>query len=401
MLAFGCAYCGQLVFFENSTCPRCGSALGVAPSARRLITLVDAGDGLFRERPAVADEAAALAAEITAPAGAPGAGIPGGDRSVPAEPQQPRYRRCGNMELAGCNWLVELAPGAAGPPPGQLCASCRLTRTRPNDADTSAAELFVRAEAAKRRLVFQLLDLGLPVVSYADDPRGGLAFDLLSSTYENVVTGHGDGVITLDLAESDDAHRESVRARLGEPYRTLLGHFRHETGHYYWPRLVGADPAVTGRFRQLFGDDRADYGESLERHYKEGAPGAWSEWYVSAYATMHPWEDWAETFAHYLHIMDALQTAAEYGLRTDGPDPRRFGVDLERFVARPAPLPPAARRATAGFDEIAAQWLPLTYALNAVNRSMGFDDLYPFVLTSTVLDKLSFVHDLATARATR
>ena len=133
---------------------------------------------------------------------------------------------CANAEVARCNWLVDA--------PGLLCGSCALTRTRPADADIDALAAFADAEAAKRRLVYQLDDLGLPT--------DGVAFDLLSSAEEPVTTGHADGVVTIDLAEGDDAHREALRVQLAEPYRTMLGHLRHETGHYYWTVLVEPDP---------------------------------------------------------------------------------------------------------------------------------------------------------------
>jgi hypothetical protein len=203
---------------------------------------------------------------------------------------------------------------------------------------------------------------------------GDLAFDLLSSRDRSVTTGHANGVITLDLAEGDDAHREKVRERLGEPYRTLLGHLRHEIGHYYWRSLMGG-PEHLGTFRALFGDERADYPAAIKRHYAEGAPDGWRETYVSSYATMHPWEDWAETFAHYLHLRDVLQTAHAYGLSVDGD---------------PAEVPPDADGV--GIEELVGRWLPLSYGLNAVNRSMGKDDLYPFVLTPAVVTKLGAVH---------
>lgn len=305
MRSFSCPVCGRLVFFENSACLHCGSALGYAR-----------------------DEGALVAAD--------------------------GRRYCANAELARCNWLVDA--------PGQLCGSCALTRTRPADADADAMAAFADAEAAKRRLVYQLDDLGL-----ATD---GVVFDLLSSAQEPVTTGHADGVVTIDLAEGDDAHREALRVQLAEPYRTVLGHLRHETGHYYWTVLVDPSPA---RFRELFGDERADYAEALQHHYSSPAPAGWEEEYVSTYATAHPWEDWAESFAHYLHIRDTLQTAAAYGMQVRG--------------AAPADEP-------TGFAEIIDTWLPLTYALNAVNRSMGKDDLYPFVLSPAVLAKLDFVHDL-------
>ena len=328
MRAFCCPRCGQLVPFEAVTCLSCGTALGFAPDAGEIVA---------------ADDRA----------------------------------RCANQFPAGCNWL--LAPGESG-----LCLSCRLTRTRPHDADLAAdpqlAEAFREAEAAKRRLVFQFLELGLPLLPH--DGEQGLAFDLLSSAAGPVVTGHADGVITIDLAEGDDAHREQMRRELGEPYRTMLGHLRHESGHYFWTGLVEPDPATLESFRSLFGDERADYGEALRRHYEQGPPAEWVSGYVSAYATAHPWEDWAETFAHYLHIRDTRQTAASFGMLVTGPvcDP-----DL---MAAPSPEPDQR------FEDILDDWLPLTYALNAVNRSMGRDDLYPFVLSPAVIAKLAFVDRL-------
>lgn len=343
MRAFTCPTCGQLVFFENVACLRCGTALGFCP-VRLDIVAVSHGDA-------------------------------GGTR------------RCANQVPAGCNWLVTSSSGTPRTPGAEaamLCASCRLTRTRPNDADLGGgptAAAFATAEAAKRRLVFQLLELGLPIGSQRDRPDEGPVFDFLSSTGQCVNTGHLDGVITIDLAESDDAHRERMRQELGEPYRTMLGHLRHEAGHYYWSLLVAGEAAIS-RYRALFGDEQADYGEALQRHYDQGVAARWDDRHVSAYAAAHPWEDWAETFAHYLHIRDTLQTAAAFGLRVTGPrlDPA--------LMAAPS-LEPDGQ-----FDDILGDWLPLTYALNAINRSMGKDDLYPFVLSPSVVQKLAFVHEL-------
>jgi hypothetical protein len=334
MRAFTCGHCGQLVFFENSLCLRCGTPLGFAPWLLEVVTR-DAGH----------PEAAGLV-------------------------------ECSNAGAAHCNWMLE--PGDPGP----LCRSCRLTRTRPSDADAEGIEQFAAAEAAKRRLLFQLLDLELPV------EVGGLRFDLLTSRAGPVVTGHDDGLITIDLAESDDARREQRRAELDEPYRTLLGHFRHEVGHFVWPMLVehAGDDALE-RCRALFGDERADYGEALKRHYAGTTPADWNQRHVSTYATSHPWEDWAETFAHYLHIRDTLQTAAAFRLFVGGP---REAAD-PALVAAPASEPEGAP-----FETIVGDWLPLTYALNAVNRSMGRGDLYPFTLAPTVIEKLGFVHERVT-----
>jgi hypothetical protein len=332
MRAFTCGVCGQLLFFENSRCLRCSHPLGFVPS--RL------------------------------------------DIAVLDEPGSSTLRRCANAELAQCNWVLEEGD------PGPLCRSCRLTRTRPADGDAEDLAAFAKGETAKRRLIFQLLDLALPI---GED----LAFDLLSSRTGPVVTGHNDGVITIDLAESDDARRERRRAELGEPYRTMLGHFRHEIGHYYWPVLVEHTGELE-RARTLFGDDRIDYEETLQRHYEQGPPPDWRARYVSAYATMHPWEDWAETFAHYLHIRDTLETAAAFGLVIAGPDV------VQDDSLSSVPVPEATDRP---LGAIIADWLPLTYALNAINRSMGHDDLYPFTLAPTVIEKLAFVHDRVRAGA--
>ena len=345
MRTFACDTCGAQVAFENVRCLTCGSALAFSSSAFRVVVLKITSDNVREFRP------------------------DGG----------PVERPCANEQIAACNWL---APDGAA---GGLCRSCRLTRTRPADAEIDVRGAFVRAEAAKRRLVYQLLDLGLPVVPWMDDASTGLAVDLLSSRDRSVVTGHADGVITLDLAEGDDPHREAVRIKLREDYRTLLGHLRHESGHYYWDRLVGTSDRVEA-FRARFGDERADYQQAIRRHYDEGPPAGWERSHVSAYATMHPWEDWAETFAHYLHLRDLLQTAQSYRLAVADP---RGGLD--RFDDL------AAVEAEPGIGALVERWLPLSYALNAVNRSIGKPDLYPFVLTPPVIAKLDEVHQVVRA----
>jgi hypothetical protein len=246
------------------------------------------------------------------------------------------------------------------------------------------AEL-VRGEMAKRRLIFQLAELGLPVSPRDEAARKGLAFDLLSSAATKVITGHDNGVITLDLAEADDEHREHLRQQLNEPYRTLLGHFRHEIGHYYWPLLVD-QPDVLEACRVLFGDEREDYAASIKLHYDDPSDNdrSWTSTHISRYSTMHPFEDWAETFAHYLHILDTLQTALSFGLGASSDS--EAGRDLHRpgvHATRP--------NSSTSFGEVIDQWLELSYALNQINRSMGHDDLYPFVLAPRVIRKLAFV----------
>ena len=333
MRDFHCPNCGQRLIFENSTCLSCGSALGFSLSEMALLVIAK-GDA--------SDHAGFVDAN--------------------------EYQLCGNRNLAECNWLIRVDD------PGGLCTSCALTVERPNDADTGGLAEFARAEAAKRRLIAELYELKLPIVGRDEDPEHGLAFRLLSSAHENVVTGHDNGVITLDLAEGDDVHREQLRVEMDEPYRTLLGHFRHEVGHYYYYRLVAPSTEYVARFNELYGDPDADYQAALDRHYSEGAPQGWKKKFVSSYATMHAAEDWAETFAHYLHIRDTLDTSAWCGLA-----PATATFD------RPA-LGPSA------FPNIIELWLPLSWSLNMVNRSMGHDDLYPFVLPAAVLEKMQFIH---------
>lgn len=336
MLAFACPVCSRLVTFESNQCLHCSSELGYDPATRTMCAL-------RADRPG-------------------------------------QLHRCANAPIAGCNWLAREA--------GELCSSCALTRTRPHDDDSDGLGGFAEAEAAKRRLLFELADLGLPVVSWTQEP-GGLAFDLLSSEQTAVTTGHADGVITLDLDETDPAHRERMRVRLGEPYRTVLGHLRHEIAHYYQPLLVPAGTPAEHRCRELFGDEREDYQEAMDRYYKSDPPLEWEQSFVSAYATMHPWEDWAETFAHYLHLRDTLQTAAAYGVRVDGPP-------IATTDAAPLHSQPAG--AAADVPAMLRAWIPLTYALNAISRSMGALDLYPFILSPAIETKLAFIDALVRER---
>lgn len=331
--------CDGLVFFDNSLCLSCGSALGYDRSARAIIALTTTDSG------------------YTAADGS------GRD-----------YRPCGNQNVARCNWLVDAGDAEV------LCASCRLTSVRPNDDDAGALDAFADAEAAKRRLLYQLDSLELPVTDRVVDPDNGLTFEFLSSRGRPVTTGHQGGVVTLDLSESDDAHREFVRQQLGEPYRTVLGHLRHEIGHYYWPSLVETS-GLLDEFRALFGDERISYEDALHSHYDRDDDGAsgWETTHVSQYATMHPWEDWAETFAHYLHIHGGLQTAASFGLAVGEPS---LAAGLGAWSA-PGPVE---------IGNVVGRWLALTLALNGMSRSIGQGDLYPFVLSPTVVAKLDFVH---------
>lgn len=330
---FTCPNCGQHLAFENSVCLSCASPVGFSLQAMSFLVITPGG---------------------------------GAGRDGTVDPQM--FQLCANRHLAQCNWLVAVEPIR------RLCDSCLLTRTRPRDDDAAALAAFAEAERAKRRLIAELRELKLPVVGRHLDPQYGLAFDLLSSATEQVLTGHEDGLITVDLAEGDDVHREQMRVEMDEPYRTLLGHFRHEIGHYFFYRLVETSPDYLRQFIGLFGDPEADYQAAVDRHYNLGPPAGWEQDFVSSYATMHPAEDWAETFAHYLHIRGTLDTAAAYGL---APANATYQLRI---------LGPSA------FDTMIDTWLPLAWSLNMVNRSMGKPDLYPFVLPVPVLEKMRFVH---------
>jgi hypothetical protein len=239
----------------------------------------------------------------------------------------------------------------------------------------------------KNRLVYSLLRFGLPVKSQRVNAKTGLAFDFLdsmSATDQKILTGHNRGVITLDILEADDAHRESVRQAMGEPYRTLLGHFRHESAHYYWDRLVRGTPWLE-KVRSVFGDDRADYKHALEVHYKKEPPIQCSDQYISRYACAHPWEDWAETWAHYIHIIDTLESASELGLSLDPTTGRSISLpEPEAFDPYNNP----------DIDELIEKWLPVSVALNLLNRSLGQADAYPFVITPAIINKLTMVHNI-------
>src|SRR5438034_1176604 len=231
------------------------------------------------------------------------------------------------------------------------------------------------------------LRLRLPLATRAEDPNG-LAFDFLSGPPDGkggeapIMTGHAGGLITLNVAEADAPERERQRKSMGEPYRTLLGHFRHEIAHYYWDRLVKESPAIE-EFRRLFGDEREDYGAALKRHYAEGPPLDWAERFVTASASAHPWEDFAETWAHYFHVVDTVEPASAFGLRMRQKVAKGAGlatvIDFDPYAAE--------------MDRIIDAWLPLTFAVNSINRSMGQPDLYPFVLAPAVIWKLTFIHE--------
>ena len=352
MKTFHCDYCHALLFFESTQCLNCEHLLAYAPALGQVVALERDGEG----QPWL--------------------------RAGTGEDQQ-RYKLCTNYEVEHvCNWAL------SSDDPNTLCESCRLTRVIPNLAVTEQRAAWAKLEAAKRRMLYTLQALRCPVQSKAEDPSG-LAYEFLASDngQPQVLTGHDNGLITVNIAEADDATRERERTRLHEPYRTLLGHFRHEIGHYYWQRLLEGQPRIEA-FRELFGDERADYGAALKHHYESGPPAGWEERYISSYAASHPWEDWAESWAHYMHMIDMLETARDCGLKLE---PRRRD--------KPTLTDVKSHTSSAQFDELIGNWFPLTFVLNNLNRSMGLADGYPFVLTDAVIGKLRFIHETVAAPA--
>ncbi len=348
MKVFHCDHCKALVFFENVRCVKCDHALAYLPDLGVVGSLNEAGDNLW---------------------------------SSPLSRSGGRkYRLCANyVEHNVCNWAVPADD------PNPLCRSCRLTRVIPDLGRPGNQEAWCKLETAKRRLVYSLLRLGCPLKNRIEDPEHGLAFEFLADPETpgapKITTGHANGVITLNIGEADDPEREKRRVALHEPYRTLLGHFRHEVGHYYWERLVEDSPRM--RFRELFGDERKDYAQALQAHYENGPPADWQARFVSAYAASHPWEDWAESWAHYLHMIDTLEIAADCGLSLRPPRP-----DEPSLVHPTVP----AGEGKEPFDEAIEDWLSLTYVLNNLSRGLGQADAYPFVLAPPAIEKLGFVH---------
>jgi hypothetical protein len=346
MRLFHCDRCGGLVAFAARSCPTCAAEIGYACDERTLRVIVATSDPAVYRR------------------------VDGGD-------EHSRWWRCMNAAW-GCNWMVSADSD------NTWCRSCRLTRGRPDVGRPAAIEAWVSAEAAKRRLVHQLDELALPIEMTSESTPDGLQFDLVYLPGEGGITGHLDGVVTLDLAETDDRHRDELRRQLGEPFRTVIGHLRHEIGHYYWDRLVGQTDDVKP-FRRLFGDERRDYAHAVEQHYAD-ARAAWDRRrHVTAYAAVHPLEDWAETFAHYLHILDAVDTAVAHDLVPAG------GA---RILVTEAV-------GTLELTDLLTAWRPINTAVNAIAETLGAPAVYPFDPDGVVVDKLAFVHRQVAAHTER
>lgn len=352
MKLFVCQACGNVLYFENRACERCGHRVAFMPE-KETMSAVEPDREAWRT---LADN--------------------GESRML-----------CRNAEYDACNWLTDTDDTTG------YCRACRHNGMVPNLSDPAQLAGWRELEVAKHRLLYSLIRWRLPLQTRQDNPGHGLIFNFLAddpNSGHRVMTGHDSGLITIALKEADDIERERRRLEMGEPYRTPLGHFRHEVGHYFWDVLV-RDGGRLNQCRAVFGDDSVDYGQALQRHYAEGPPPDWQQSYVSAYATTHPWEDFAETWAHYLHIVDTLEMAAEFGMEV------RPRVDRDgELTARIRFNPYEAR----DIEALVNAWLPFTFAMNSVNRTMGLRDLYPFILSPAVVAKLGFVHGLVRDVAT-
>ncbi len=342
MKIFQCGHCHHPLFFENTVCENCGHLSGYRDSDAKMLTFDPRSFSLVSDREKI------------------------------------EYKYCTNNQHGVCNWLLEKND------PNFLCSACQLNRTIPDLSDTSNFEKWQNLEVAKHRLIYQLQKLGFTLQNKMINQEG-LCFDFIAKQNDpKIMMGHENGVITILLSEADSVHREKMRKQLLEPYRTLIGHLRHEVGHYFWDRLVVTNQNMLNEFRMIFGNEQENYADALQRYYQNGAPANWQDSFISKYATSHPWEDWAETWAHYLHIMDMVETAHFFGLNVDpaeGLESMKTKVSFDPFTMR-------------DFKVIIQTCIPLSFAVNSINRAMGVPDVYPFVITPAVADKMKFIHKM-------
>lgn len=346
MKIFECGNCSHTLYFENTICEKCGHLTGFSVENSEMLTFKPGDSSLISDRRGI------------------------------------EYKYCENKQYGVCNWLIPAEKE------GEFCVACELNRTIPDLTDAENFPKWQKMEVAKHRLIYQLDKLKLAFPPQETNPEIGLCFDFITQGDTQIMTGHANGVITILLSEADSVHREQMRTQMSEPYRTLIGHFRHEVGHYYWDRLVASDKRTLAKFRKLFGDDTLDYGQALQNHYQTGAPADWQETFISEYASSHAWEDWAETWAHYLHIMDMAETAYIYGISVK---PHITDKNLRGGFS----FDPYSQN---NFDRIYKSWAPISFAINSLNRSMGVPDAYPFVVSQAVVDKMKFIHRLMPRR---
>lgn len=342
MKIFHCGHCNHPLFFENYKCENCGHILGYRATDRKMLSFDPASELLLSDR------------------------------------EQIEYKFCKNNEHNVCNWLIEKNDSQ------EYCSACQHNRIIPDLSNKNNFLRWENLEVAKHRLIYQLQKLGLKLQSKLTH-EDGFCFDFIAKQNNpNIMTGHANGVITILIREADSVFREQARVDLQEQYRTIIGHLRHEIGHYFWDRLIYTNPNRLHEFRDLFGDEQINYGDALQAYYKQGAPTNWQQSFISEYASSHPWEDWAETWAHYLHIMDMVETSHCFGLKvkpTDILKGEKTKVTIDPYTIE-------------DFEIIVQTCVPLSFAVNSINRAMGIPDIYPFVITQAVVKKMTFIHNL-------
>ena len=354
--------CRNRIYFDNSTCLACGSELGFCPACRSIVALDPLGDGTYRCNRAVC---------------------------------QARLTKCYNyFHFDVCNRCIALDDSGNTVTGENLCDCCRFNDTIPDLSMPGNLSKWYRLEAAKRRLFYELDLLGLPYGNASDGIEPALAFDFKadllpeagqsnrrgdwrkSSEAEKVYTGHASGRITINLREADDVEREAARVKMGEAQRSLIGHFRHEIGHFYWDVLVKDRPRQEAESIAIFGDhNHPTYAEALKTYYQTGAPADWPQHSISAYATMHPWEDFAETWATYLDMISMLDTASH-----------------QRALIATTSVP--LNLLESPIEDLIDRYRQLGLALNEFNRAQGLLDAVPELFVPPVIKKLGFIHQI-------
>ncbi len=320
--------CGGTLFFHSMKCVACGATTAVCPRCSSVTSLTHRSGGA-----SVCDHCGA------------------------------NLRLCNNrIRYAACN------RGVWQPADGNLCRYCALNRVIPDLSVAENLEKWKRMERAKHRVLHDVDRLGLPLITDRTGPGPRLAFRFPAAIGEPAITGHANGLITINIDEADSAHRERTRVKFAEPHRTLVGHFRHELGHYFWEVCV--KPNCLDAFRETFGDERnPNYQDAKRRYYEAPARSDWQANHVSRYATMHPWEDFAETFNAYLDMNAIVATATHFN---------RLRVEVDQ----------------SDFEQLFTTYTEVGIVANELNRDMGLLDLVPEVFTTPVRQKLEFVHNL-------
>ena len=340
MKIFQCGHCNGELLFQNHECENCSQIAGYYDKEQVMFT--------FHYK----------------------------NNILTTDQNQRAFKFCKNKSIEVCNWLLDLDDEH------EYCIACRLNRTTPKQTEIDDFAKWKKLEISKHRLIYQLQKIGLPLPQIIEQ-NVGLRFDFISQKKnKNSLTGHSEGLITILLKEADSLEREKARRKFSEAYRTLIGHLRHEIGHYFWDELIRNQPEKLEEFRKLFGDESLDYQIALDKYYNSDPPENWQKSFISRYSTSHPWEDWAESWAHYLHVMDMVETAYF------------FGIEVKNQKYDNAIEPPFDPYFINDFDRIIKAFSPISFAVNSINRTMGMPRVYPFKITDAITEKIKFIHQL-------